>query len=94
VSGIASLSRALLVVDANEKVVAYVLTIDSEADAEFGTVIKSLTKSVSPTRAGMIARAANGAASACCNIVLNNSTCAVSSSASSIRPSSYATTKH
>ena len=84
VPGTASLGRALLAADAHENVVAHVLDIDSgggavDGTAEFGAILKSLSKPVVAYSDGMIASAAYWAASACARIVLNNDTCAVGS---------------
>jgi ClpP class serine protease len=84
VPGTASLGRALQAADAHENVVAHVLMIDSgggsvDGTAEFGAVIKGLTKPVVAYSDGIIASAAYWAASACSRIVLNNETCAVGS---------------
>jgi signal peptide peptidase SppA len=84
VPGTASLGRAMQAADAHENVVAHVLAIDSgggsvDGTAEYGAIIKSLTKPVVAYSDGMIASAAYWAASACRSIVLNNSTCAVGS---------------
>lgn len=84
VPGTASLGRALLAADAHENVVAHVMAIDSgggsvDGTAEFGAIIKSLTKPIVAYSDGMIASAAYWAASACARIVLNNETCAVGS---------------
>jgi ClpP class serine protease len=84
VPGTASLGRALQAADAHENVVAHVLLIDSgggsvDGTAEFGAVLKGLTKPVVAYSDGMIASAAYWAASACSRIVLNNETCAVGS---------------
>jgi signal peptide peptidase SppA len=84
VPGTASLGRAMQAADAHENVVAHVLMIDSgggsvDGTAEYGSIIKGLTKPVVAYSDGMIASAAYWAASACSSIVLNNSTCAVGS---------------
>jgi ClpP class serine protease len=84
VPGTASLGRAMLAADAHENVVAHVVDIDSgggsvDGTAEFGALIKSLSKPVVAYSDGIIASAAYWAASACARIVLNNSTCAVGS---------------
>lgn len=84
VPGTASLGRALQAADAHENVVAHVLLIDSgggsvDGTAEFGAILKGLTKPVVAYSDGMIASAAYWAASACTKIVLNNATCAVGS---------------
>lgn len=82
--GTASLGRAMLAADAHENVVAHLVDIDSgggtvDGTAEFGALIKSLTKPVVAYSDGIIASAAYWAASSCARIVLNNGTCAVGS---------------
>jgi protease-4 len=84
VPGTASLGRAMLAADAHEHVVAHVLAIDSgggsvDGTAEYGALIKGLTKPVVAYSDGIIASAAYWAASSCARIVLNNNTCAVGS---------------
>ena len=84
VPGTASLGRAMQAADAHENVVAHVLAIDSgggsvDGTAEYGSLIKGLTKPVVAYSDGIIASAAYWAASSCAKIVLNNSTCAVGS---------------
>jgi protease-4 len=84
VPGTASLGRAMQAADAHENVVAHVLCIDSgggsvDGTAEYGALIKGLTKPVVAYSDGIIASAAYWAASACRRIVLNNGTCAVGS---------------
>jgi len=84
VPGTASLGRAMLAADAHENVVAHVLAIDSgggsvDGTAEYGALIKGLTKPVVAYSDGIIASAAYWAASSCAKIVLNNGTCAVGS---------------
>jgi signal peptide peptidase SppA len=84
VPGTASLGRAMLAADAHENVVAHVLAIDSgggsvDGTAEYGALIKGLTKPVVAYSDGIIASAAYWAASSCAKIVLNNNTCSVGS---------------
>jgi protease-4 len=84
VPGTASLGRAMLAADAHENVVAHVLDIDSgggsvDGTAEYGALIKGLTKPVVAYSDGIIASAAYWAASSCARIVLNNNTCSVGS---------------
>ncbi len=84
VPGTASLGQAMQAADAHENVVAHVLAIDSgggsvDGTAEFGALVKGLTKPVVAYSDGIIASAAYWAASSCASIVLNNSTCSVGS---------------
>jgi ClpP class serine protease len=84
VPGTATLGRSILAADAHDNVAAHVLMIDSgggsvDGTAEFGALLKGLTKPVVAYSNGMIASAAYWAAAACARIVLNNGTCAVGS---------------
>ncbi|GAB3652669.1 hypothetical protein GCM10027594_27160 [Hymenobacter agri] len=84
VPGTASLGRSILAADAHDNVAAHVLCIDSgggavDGTAEFGALLKGLSKPVVAYSDGMIASAAYWAAASCARIVLNNGTCAVGS---------------
>jgi ClpP class serine protease len=82
--GTATLGRSILAADAHDHVAAHVLLIDSgggsvDGTAEFGTLLKGLSKPIVAYSNGIIASAAYWAAASCARIVLNNSTCAVGS---------------
>lgn len=84
VPGTATLGRSILAADAHEHVAAHVLMIDSgggsvDGTAEFGALLKGLTKPIVAYSNGIIASAAYWAAASCARIVLNNGTCAVGS---------------
>ncbi|MDB5268046.1 MAG: hypothetical protein JWP58_1086 [Hymenobacter sp.] len=82
--GTATLGRSMLAADAHDNVAAHVLMIDSgggavDGTAEFGALLKGLTKPVVAYSNGIIASAAYWAAASCARIVMNNGTCAVGS---------------
>jgi ClpP class serine protease len=84
VPGTASLGRSILAADAHDNIACHVLDIDSgggsvDGTAEFGALLRGLTKPIVAYSNGTIASAAYWAAASCARIVLNNATCAVGS---------------